>query len=75
MERKHNEPREREMRGKSSSITIVEDMVRKRVRKGIYLYLERQSEPFLHECQVSKSSKKRRSQGERCTIRVLGMDK
>jgi hypothetical protein len=27
MERKHNEPKEREMRGKSSSITIAQDMV------------------------------------------------
>jgi hypothetical protein len=35
--------RERKMRWKSSSITIAQDMVKKRVRGGIYLYLERQT--------------------------------
>jgi hypothetical protein len=36
--------RERES-GKSSSITIAEDMVIKRVRGGFLLYLERQTHP------------------------------
>jgi hypothetical protein len=36
--------RERES-GKSSSITIAQDMVRKRVREGFLLYLERQTHP------------------------------
>ena len=35
--------KEREMREKSSSITLAKDMVRKRVREGFYLYLERQT--------------------------------
>jgi hypothetical protein len=35
--------REQEMRWKSSSITLAQDMVKKRVRRGFYLYLERQT--------------------------------
>jgi hypothetical protein len=35
--------REQEMRWKSSSITLAQDMVLKRVMGGFYLYLERQT--------------------------------
>jgi hypothetical protein len=34
---------ERDVRSKSSSITIAQDMVKKIVRRGFYLYLERQT--------------------------------
>ena len=42
MEDGQERERERE-NGKSSSITIVQNMVKKKVRRGIYLYLERQT--------------------------------
>jgi hypothetical protein len=35
--------REQEMRWKSSSITLAQYIVKKRVRRGFYLYLERQT--------------------------------
>jgi hypothetical protein len=57
MERKHNEPREREMRGKSSSITIAQDMVLMS-EGGVLFILGKAKLPLLDELQVSHIKEK-----------------
>jgi hypothetical protein len=58
MERKHNEPREREMRGKSSSITISQDMVKKMSEGGVIFILGKAKLSLLDELQVSHIKEK-----------------
>jgi hypothetical protein len=62
MEERWNKKRERE-REKSSSITIAQDMVRKRVRRGVPFILGEANSPLLDQCQVSTTKHKRESQG------------
>jgi hypothetical protein len=53
--------RERES-GKSSSITIAQDMVRKREERDLFILGEANS-PLLDQCQVSTTKHKLESQG------------
>jgi hypothetical protein len=61
-ERWNKKERERE-RGKSSSITIAQDMVRKLKVRGVPFILGEANLPLLDQCQVSTTKYKRESQG------------